>query len=199
MKAHFRTIALVLALGAAAYAAYAETVTISTYYPSPYGSYQQLDTTNLTSLATAGGNVLMVGGGGNVGIGTNNPAAKLHVEAGGAIRPRFVSPTDSMLEFYNGNNRRSFVGWKNSGDAPAPAGVYLWNTDNTPIFFGTTNAERVRIAANGNMGVGTNNPAHLLHVNGNAYVSGNLRLQAGGQQGNLQITCDGNNCYPVYA
>lgn len=50
--------------------AVAEDVTVSTYYPSPKGVYQQLSTTNQTLLATQGG---------NVGIGTNAPAFKLDV------------------------------------------------------------------------------------------------------------------------
>lgn len=41
-----------------------DTLTITTYYPSPYGSYNQLTTTGNTYLATTSG---------NVGIGTTNP------------------------------------------------------------------------------------------------------------------------------
>ena len=53
-----------------AFKAYAETVSISTYYPSPYGSYKSLDTTDETHFATDGG---------NVGIGTKEPSSKLAV------------------------------------------------------------------------------------------------------------------------
>ena len=48
----------------------AEDLTITTYYPSPYGSYNELSTASNTYLATTGG---------NVGIGTTVPAAKLEV------------------------------------------------------------------------------------------------------------------------
>ncbi len=41
-----------------------ESITITTYYPSPYGSYNELRTYSNTYLATAGG---------NVGIGTTSP------------------------------------------------------------------------------------------------------------------------------
>lgn len=47
-----------------------ETITITTYYPAPYGSYAELTTTNNTYLATEGG---------KVGIGTTTPGAKLEV------------------------------------------------------------------------------------------------------------------------
>ena len=47
-----------------------ETITITTYYPAPYGSYAELSTTGNTYLATEGG---------RVGIGTMTPGAKLEV------------------------------------------------------------------------------------------------------------------------
>lgn len=49
-----------------------EQITITTYYPSPYGSYDQLTTTGNTTLATNPGSV--------VGIGTTTPDEKLEVE-----------------------------------------------------------------------------------------------------------------------
>ncbi len=48
-----------------------DSVTITTYYPSPYGSYNELTTTSNTYLATDEG---------NVGIGTVNPSQKLEVQ-----------------------------------------------------------------------------------------------------------------------
>ena len=51
MSAHFKTMFGVAVLGLAAYAAYAESITLTSYYPSPYGSYQNLDVTG--SLTTA--------------------------------------------------------------------------------------------------------------------------------------------------
>lgn len=47
-----------------------ESLTLTTYYPAPYGGYVSLLTTSQTLLARDGG---------NVGIGTANPAMKLHV------------------------------------------------------------------------------------------------------------------------
>jgi len=58
-----------LLLGTMVYAI-AEELTLTTYYPSPRGVYSELRTTDNTYLAIEGG---------NVGIGTTTPGAKLEV------------------------------------------------------------------------------------------------------------------------
>ena len=63
MQKRLRGMILAVAMSFAAYAAYAESVTVSTFYPSPFGSYQSLTTTGVTNLAT--------GAVGNVVIGTS--------------------------------------------------------------------------------------------------------------------------------
>ncbi len=59
-----------------AFASYADTVTLSTFYPSPYGSYQQLDTTGETHLATDAAAEVGIG----VPVGTV-PGAKLDIRS----------------------------------------------------------------------------------------------------------------------
>ena len=73
-----------------------ESVTLSTYYPAPSGVYTQMITTGGTVLSRDGlggglavgtavapvGPTKMVVMGGNVGIGTLNPASALHVAGG---------------------------------------------------------------------------------------------------------------------
>ena len=60
-----------LLLAFSSFASADETLTVTTYYPSPYGSYNQLTTTGDTYLATTSAN--------KVGIGTTSPAEKLEV------------------------------------------------------------------------------------------------------------------------
>jgi hypothetical protein len=43
---------------------------------------------------------------------------------------------------------------------------YIHNYENTAMLFATNNVERMRIASNGNIGIGTNNPGFRLEVSG---------------------------------
>ncbi|HNS41343.1 MAG TPA: hypothetical protein PKN22_01175 [Taishania sp.] len=62
--------------------------------------------------------------------------------------------------------------WKITGNAGTnPTNNFLGTTDNQALVFRTNNTERMRVLANGNVGIGTSTPSQKLHVSG-----GNLRL-----------------------
>ena len=100
---------------------------------------------------------------GNVGIGTSSPATKFHV--------------NGTITLQNGN----FVGPSNnnaftiSADSTATSGGYMqlyssaYATPNI-IIFGTSGAEKVRIDASGNVGIGTVSPTAKLQVVGGAIM-----------------------------
>ena len=149
-----RTMGLaMLALGGAlTVVALAEDVTVSTYYPSPKGIYQQLSTTGQTTLATLGG---------NVGIGTAGPAAKLevngpatgtgvtiHASGGGDL---LLNPGGSL--FFDGNYNYA-------------TGSYIRPVAANTQTFVTSGAERMRITNTGNVGIGVAAPGAKLDVNG---------------------------------
>lgn len=56
-----------------------ETLTITTYYPSPYGSYNELSTTGNTTLATTNSTYC-------VGIGTTGPTSKFQIGTGTSLQ-----------------------------------------------------------------------------------------------------------------
>ncbi len=86
-----------------------ESITITTYYPSPYGSYNELRTYSNTYLATAGG---------NVGIGTVIPGAKLDVA--GQVKITGGSPGANKVLTSDANGLAS---WEAGGGWYVPTSV----------------------------------------------------------------------------
>lgn len=88
---------------------------------------------------------------GDVGIGTNTPSSRLHLHEG--------SGTQVTLRLTHASTA-SLGLWLSSDNSQS----YLINYENTPLKFATNGADRMTIAAAGNVGIGTTNPTFKLDI-----------------------------------
>lgn len=119
---------------------------------------------------------LLIQGGGNVGIGTVSPAAKLEVyydntnsnSATIAIDNGTGMPRQDVFDFKFGGVTEARIRKATSGD------FFIGTLDNKGMKFQTDATNRMVIANTGEVGIGTESPAEKLHVNGNLKVTGKI-------------------------
>ena len=114
--------------------------------------------------------------GGNLGIGTTTPAAKLHVDSG----------TDSISMRLKTNNVLNYILLNNS----TSANNYLQANNRTialsadengvdgKVYLKTSNQNRVTVNGIGNVGIGTTTPGSLLDIKSNVDTNREIRLSA---------------------
>ena len=165
-----------------------------------------------------GTSLMLVRGDGHVGIGTDDPAFKLHV-AGGDVRLTTYSNSvyfgSTRLLGYDSATAGNLWIIGGSGGASGSCRVTLgtgWNWDTSCDFlyapgtygagtgvlsigqqsknnanfthgitrFYTKGGERVRINADGCVGIGTNDPETRLHVEGSNYADSSIKMERSG-------------------
>ena len=118
-------------------------------------------------------NISLAPVGGNVGIGTSSPSALLHLAANAPY-----------ITFEDKDNNQD---WQ----LQATAGFALRNQ--------TTNSELLRVNANGNVGIGVDEPQAKLHVKGNSDTKIRLENTNGGRttfdpdEAGIDLTANGMN------
>lgn len=109
---------------------------------------------NLPSNGLTVGTTQLVASGGNVGIGTGSPSAKLTVVSG-TNNGIVVNDGTVNTIIYNTSSTNGSVG----------------TTTNHPMAFYTNNSEKMRIDSSGNVGIGTSSPSAKADVNGTVRVT----------------------------
>jgi hypothetical protein len=180
-----------------------------TYSISRSGTTMNVDSSGFTKIAAAAGTSLetrngpitfLTGAGtgvveqaiidssGNVGIGTNTPSARLHVQIGGSGQP---TPAAQFFSNNDGFSPQSLIGlaiYNNRSSGFLDTSLVYGNNTNTYFTVGhhngSTYSERLRIDALGNLGVGTAAPtsvgAGYTSLSINSSTAGVLDLMANG-------------------
>ena len=130
------------------------------YYGTP--SDQNITFYTITS-GGAESEKMRISANGRVGIGTNSPNDLLEVR-GGFIRLSATAGNGPQFNIYSNGQTNNHVTLA-QGFALATDNIgYLYNRANADFVFGTNNAERMRISANGNVGIGTSSPSQKLTI-----------------------------------
>jgi trimeric autotransporter adhesin len=117
-----------------------------------------------SAIASSSNSLILGGTGANavrVGIGTSNPAAKLEIKTGPSNNG--IMLTSSTTSVFG-----SLISVDPNINVAANTPINsLWFTqsENADIAMGTNNITRFWIKANGNVGIGVNDPSHILHIN----------------------------------
>jgi hypothetical protein len=110
---------------------------------------------------------------GNVGIGTSNPSSILDVQATSGVsmfRLTATTGTNAVYSRYSNTGGYLYLGRDNSSgtDFGSPYASGIWSTGAYPMLFGTNGTERMRIASDGKVFIGTTSFTGKLNISQSA-------------------------------
>lgn len=131
----------------------------------------------------------------NVGIGTTSPAAKLDVKTTSNYVGQFNGASPMYMSIFEGDVYRGYWGSYAGAAEDVDFGTGAGNTTGK-LHLTIQAVPKLTIGSNGKVGIGTTNPAHLLHINGgDLFVQsshGVIRLgYAGGNEWQMATTGGG--------
>jgi len=109
---------------------------------------------------------------GNVGIGTSSPVGKLAIKGGNVYIDRDTTSGNYAFGFYRSGAERGRLGFDYSSS------TLNLQADGVMTFLTSGENERMRIDANGNVGIGTTSPSAKLDVNGQGNFSDYLNVDS---------------------
>jgi hypothetical protein len=131
------------------------------------GWLQAADQTNLASSY----NLLLNPNGGNVGIGTSSPGARLDVEGAAASSNLAIKINNTDTSGYStlqmgGTDAGIYRNGSTQGSYGGNSSLNIITVGAHPISFSTNNTPRATINSSGNVGIGTSSPTQKLSVVG---------------------------------
>ncbi|NUM49935.1 MAG: collagen-like protein [Flavobacteriales bacterium] len=146
------------------------------------GLIQYNNASNMMTFWTNNSEKMYITSAGDIGIGTNSPASRLHI-SGNGLWSSFIS-MQHATEWAAGVNGNDFLIVKKSGSTFTPFQMYATGGFD---FNNAAGTNIVKILNSGNVGIGTNIPTEKLAVVGNIRLGSTAQFYATGDSENLRI------------
>jgi len=133
-------------------------------------------------------------GDGRVGINNINPATSLDVNSNASQTSIFNGGSQMYISLAEQGNFRGYIGSYSGNPEDVDFGTYGTNETGKVHLTAGGNVPRLTVTPNGNIGLGTQNPAEKLDVNGSINVSQTIKANGvAGQPGQvLSLNSNGN-------